>query len=179
MEKSDKLCLFCNEIFDEKVIKNHIATIHLAIKPKELKAHDTKDAIDLRCYCGIIFTDRKSLQRHSQRKHRGWKYQCDNCGFSYVDKRSLLTHISQDPDCVNAEIIRTGPKAKTKSAEISEFKCHCGKEYYDGNNLRRHIKSAHQGLRFKCDICDKTYIDKRNLMKHCKKVHNSAKLIDE
>ena len=86
MEESDKICPFCNETFAENLIKSHIATLHLAIKPKELEAQNSKDKNTIRCSCGIEFTNRKSLQRHTQRKHRGWKYQCDNCGISYNDK---------------------------------------------------------------------------------------------
>ena len=51
----------------------------------------------------------------------------------------------------------------------------CNKTFYDKSGLRKHIKSKHEGIRYKCDECTQTFTTKRSLRDHEKTKHKGYK----
>ena len=48
----------------------------------------------------------------------------------------------------------------------------CNKLFSNKSNLRKHIKSVHEKIKFKCEICDKEFSQEDNLQRHKKAVHS-------
>jgi uncharacterized Zn-finger protein len=51
----------------------------------------------------------------------------------------------------------------------------CNKEFTQKNNLNTHIQSVHNGLRYLCDLCDKKFIKRDSLYSHIQSVHDKIK----
>ena len=50
----------------------------------------------------------------------------------------------------------------------------CNKLFSNKSNLRKHIKSVYEKMKFKCEICDKEFSRKDNLQRHNKAVHSKS-----
>ena len=48
---------------------------------------------------------------------------------------------------------------------------HCTKAFCDKNYLRKHIKTIHEGVRYKCEKCDKDFARASNLKNHIEVIH--------
>lgn len=70
-----------------------------------------------------------------------------------------------------------GPEKKSASTEYPCSFDGCPKSYASLDSLTRHIKSAHQGVRFRCPVlnCDKEYNTRAGLAKHTKSFHQGVK----
>ncbi|MHA2295292.1 MAG: C2H2-type zinc finger protein [Candidatus Hodarchaeales archaeon] len=51
----------------------------------------------------------------------------------------------------------------------------CGNEYSNKHNLERHMKSAHEGIRYTCDICGNEFHYLSDLNKHMKNIHSGTR----
>ena len=82
----DRICPFCEIVFNEDKIKEHIAIQHLGIIPEytENQVHETKKSIELsvkletadflQCeYCGKRFLSEINLQKHQKSLHKTLK----------------------------------------------------------------------------------------------------------
>ena len=58
----------------------------------------------------------------------------------------------------------------THRNEIGQYLCNiCKKHFGNTQNLKRHIKSVHEGIKYPCDLCGKTFTQKVWLDRHiCK-----------
>merc|ERR1712183_583522 len=57
-------------------------------------------------------------------------------------------------------------------SESGKYSCtQCGKSYNLSTGLRRHIKSAHEGVRYPCEECEYKATTGDNLKRHIKTVH--------
>ena len=86
-------CNMCDANFkDNKDLKKHITSEH--IKPQDQEKREA--ARPFMCStCGINFTTRFKLTRHSNAVHEKIKpFMCNECGTSFADKRGLEMHIS-------------------------------------------------------------------------------------
>ena len=50
----------------------------------------------------------------------------------------------------------------------------CGMGFKESPRLKTHILTAHQGIKFSCDICGKEYLDRRGLNRHKQNVHGNV-----
>ena len=50
----------------------------------------------------------------------------------------------------------------------------CNKLFSNKSNLRKHIKSVHEKMKFKSEICDKEFSQEDNLQRHKKAVHSKS-----
>ena len=91
-------------------------------------------------HCQKSFGRKPELERHIEARHQMVKYKCDVCSSVFTSK-SYLTH----------------HKRKHLSTEsVPKYRCkECEKEYKDAGGLRRHVKSIHLNIKFKCDPCKK------------------------
>ena len=48
----------------------------------------------------------------------------------------------------------------------------CNKLFSNQSNLRKHIKSVHEKIKFKCEICTKNFTRKDNLLSHKRNIHS-------
>ena len=65
---------------------------------------------------------------------------------------------------------------KTKHEGI-RYKCEiCQKELRRKQRLKAHIKQVHEGRKLLCELCPKMFVEKGNLAKHMKKIHQVTKL---
>ena len=53
----------------------------------------------------------------------------------------------------------------------------CGMGFKESPRLKTHILTAHQGIKFSCDICGKEYLDRRGLNRHKQNVHGNVNVI--
>ena len=59
---------------------------------------------------------------------------------------------------------------------IRNYQCDkCDKAFYIEFNLKRHIATQHEGLRFKCDQCLREFTEKSRLQTHIDFKHNNIK----
>ena len=50
----------------------------------------------------------------------------------------------------------------------------CNKLFSNKSNLRKHIKSVHEKMKFKCEICTKNFTRKDNLLSHKRNIHSKS-----
>ena len=52
-----------------------------------------------------------------------------------------------------------------------DFAALCYGNYSDQSNLRKHVLSVHENVKYSCDVCDKAFNDQRNLRTHKREKH--------
>merc|ERR1712129_299703 len=153
--------------------------------------------MDLKCYdCEKVYSSGTNLRRHRGSVHEGKLYPCSFCDFKSTDKSYLLKHIrkthgiehagkqekerqTEDTTDENVELIIDEMKSVLEEDHIlsGEAKCEqCDKLFSSKTNLKRHIISVHEKVRFTCDFCDYTLSDKSHMTRHIRKNHASEKI---
>merc|ERR1712129_254027 len=133
--------------------------------------------MDLKCYdCEKVYSSGTNLRRHRGSVHEGKLYPCSFCDFKSTDKSYLLKHIrkthgiehagkqekerqTEDTTDENVDLIIDEMKSVLEEDHIlsGEAKCEqCDKLFSSKTNLKRHIISVHEKVRFTCDFCDDT-----------------------
>merc|ERR1719509_502028 len=156
--------------------------------------------MDLKCYdCEKVYSSGTNLRRHRGSVHEGKLYPCSFCDFKSTDKSYLLKHIrkthgiehagkqekerqTEDTIDENVELIIDEMKSVLEEDHIlsGEAKCEqCDKLFSSKTNLKRHIISVHEKVRFTCDFCDYTLSDKSHMTRHIRKNHASEKIIED
>ena len=76
-------------------------------------------------YCGVNFSEKRSLTRHIKSKHEVTNQKCDKCGFTTTRKDKLKTHI------------------ESKHYQ-NKVKCpECPAEFSRKDNMERHKQECH------------------------------------
>merc|ERR1712129_458970 len=156
--------------------------------------------MDLKCYdCEKVYSSGTNLRRHRGSVHEGKLYPCSFCDFKSTDKSYLLKHIrkthgiehagkqekerlAEDTTDENVELIIDEMKSVLEEDHIlsGEAKCEqCDKLFSSKTNLKRHIISVHEKVRFTCDFCDYTLSDKSHMTRHIRKNHASEKINED
>ena len=93
--------------------------------------------------CNIWYDNRKELESHRERRHKG--YTCDQCGYDgSTNKKELDDHIRE---------------------WHAEYNCNqCENSYRLKGNLENHIKKAHSK---ECEITPEFRIEKQNYESKC------------
>ena len=98
----------------------------------------------------------------------GDSVKCSLCGFVAINKRGLAKHLATHPETQDI-------------ARNSNFCKFCGKTFpwnNGRNNLKRHIKFVHEGVKLQCDFCEKSCNSSSALKYHMKKEHPNETLLD-
>ncbi|XP_013397519.1 zinc finger protein 286A isoform X2 [Lingula anatina] len=148
---SEKLGSYhCDECFkaynSEQLLKEHKYRVH-QLKERHL------------CHlCPRSFKHARYLQDHIQDAHiRNKHYECDECHKVVTTAKTLYKH------------------KKTHTGKKSHTCAYCGKGFFEGPNMRRHVRLIHETNsveRVQCPECDKTFTLKSNLKQHMDAVHN-------
>ena len=142
-------------------LKIHIASIHKGEK------HLCKK-------CEKSFQSKKALSLHAKTIHEGpKKFKCDICNKRFNQKAHLRSHLSRrhlEKNC------RTLVKDEEKKQEEKEAFLECMKPFASKENLRVHLKTAHQKEKnYKCDKCEKSFGQFSSLDRHLTTVHLKEK----
>ncbi|CAG7818031.1 unnamed protein product [Allacma fusca] len=108
--------------------------------------------------CDKVLTSNTGYHNHMM-GHKGRRFECDQCGVSYVQKATLMHH-----------------KKVHHVATPKKFKCNaCNKEFHELKFLTQHAKiHSTPSPEFQCNICQKIYKTSRCLRRHVK-LHTSSK----
>ena len=123
----------------------------------KIESESTKVKKEFKCeFCHKTYASPQSIKEHQQNFHEGFgkiRYKCDSCIKSYTSAQMLRGH-------------------KQNVHEGKKSECHiCGKFVsYAQNQLRKHIKIMHEGLKrrknSKCDSCEKSFQSAQLLQGH-------------
>ena len=172
----EKICPFCDKIFDQELIKDHIGIEHLGLETGAFQSTDVSESNTFDCKdCNEKFTSESDLKIHRNIVHPSFKFACEQCDKRFLSERSVNMHVKvvhsnqvekQDSSkadfivSVKQEILVQSPKQdrlnmdKETSENQQGYICKkCPKKFVDKSNLKRHVRSIHQGHRFKCKIC--------------------------
>ena len=141
-------CTSCEKMYSSKMgLAHHVKSEHLGIKPK----HPFLCSI-----CGQEFTNKVSLEGHSN-VHAGLRpHLCKICGKSFATRNGIWHHS------------RTHDKTNRYTCET------CGKTFKQVNSLKIHRKIHLEIRNFFCSICGKAFTQKQALSRH-ERVHSGVK----
>ena len=196
----EKICPFCEEVFDEDLIKDHIGINHLGLESGAFHSsndENTESSLDCKD-CDKKLTSESDLKIHENIVHPIFKFTCDKCDKRFLFERSVnlhqkVVHSNQGSAKTNETILlkkelrEQSPKHNnSKSDSMSnksgihqgrKFKCEqCPKHFSVKSHLKRHITLVHQGiLKFKCHDCPRRFSCQANMKIHVKGVHKKIK----
>lgn len=76
------------------------------------------------------------------------KYECAQCGKSYINMKSLKRHVQ----------VHTGE---------FPFNCdQCNKGFHTQKQLKHHTDKQHYGIQYKCTVCDKVFASMQSREHH-------------
>ena len=96
-----------------------------------------------------------SLQNHKLSVHQGIRFNCPECEKTFTQERNVKTHI--------------------KAIHLNETTLSCHRCEYTTlwkNSMHQHIKTKHEGVVYKCQICLKALSSQRQLQKHIEALHS-------
>ena len=127
--------------------------------PKIIKNEESKPPkkpLDktFKCECGMMFSSRSHLLRHSS-VHTGLRpFACRECDSTFAQKDHLRRHI------------------KCMHVGARPFKCQtCGANFSQKCNLLVHVKVHESDQVYKCEHCDMIFKKEGSLKKHVDRVH--------
>jgi len=157
-EEATHECSLCNKKFlIQAQLKRHIKISHEKQMPFKCEI------------CGKGFTGNTQKEDHLA-VHKGIKlYTCDLCGVSLTQKVHLKRHI----ECVHEG--KKQPKMKRQDLMCGK----CGKLCFNRQGLKLH-EETHNANRtlHTCDVCSKTFTNVQNMQRHIKLVHKGLKPLD-
>ena len=173
-------CFTCDKMFTtERYAKSHMELVH-----------GSKESCQ---YCGDKYS-KTFLKRHIKFMHKGFKFRCSECDFTFWDKKKLRRHMGTDHNYMIDQEFAKGSEERTcklcdklfKEARnlivhmetvhggLKKHSCNeCGMNFGQKSSLKRHILLKHKGFFYKCciDKCGWGDGEKSKMRKHIKKVH--------
>jgi len=178
-------CKQCGEVFPSKA---------------ELKAHK-EDKHEEKRSCGLCKEEipRANFKKHCEERHNGMQVKCEVCGAEFATLLWLKNHIASSQQCDKYDDIKkkvaegkvfveenfkhTDPLAPLEpivtrfkeKGKKSVYKCALCLEIIEGlQEFATHCEEAHDGRRFKCDMCAQASRTLKALHEHRLKVHHVA-----
>ena len=73
------------------------------------------------------------------------------------------------------DMVKTQTKVTGYKDEAGQYQCgKCEKTFSNYQNINRHNKSAHEGLKFPCNNCNQTFTQNAGLQRHIKNIHEGV-----
>merc|ERR1719342_1301637 len=73
------------------------------------------------------------------------------------------------------DMVQTQMKVTGYKDEAGQYQCgKCEKTFSNYQNMYRHNKSTHQGLKFPCNKCNQTFTQNYTLQTHIKSIHEGV-----
>ena len=156
-----KVCPFCEEKFDQDLVKDHIGIEHFV----ELKAIKEEDKPFTCEKCDNFFKEESDLKIHRNIAHPIVKFTCEICQKQFSNKHSYNLHMKYLHAHINFK------------PNSYQFKCdQCEKQYKEKHHLKRHKEAFHLRKRFKCEECSKDFWEKEALKQHVSSAHRGITL---
>uniref|UniRef100_A0A0P4WBR4 C2H2-type domain-containing protein n=1 Tax=Scylla olivacea TaxID=85551 RepID=A0A0P4WBR4_SCYOL len=148
-------------------LKRHLETVH----------RDKNTEEKLKCaMCDKTFSNIYCLRKHVHRFHEKKRYNCNECGQSFVKQQQLLKHtythsgikpISCDhPECEMRFLTLSALKRHKLTHQKNRYVCpeeSCQQKFDVYKDLQQHIPTAHPKV---CDICSRPFKQLRSLKSH-------------
>ena len=78
-------------------------------------------------------------------------------------------------DTYGGSKVKIEKKIANIKTDSDQFSCNqCEKQYSYKRNLKQHVESAHEGIKYPCDICNREFNQKVHLVTHMKLVHKTS-----
>ena len=148
-------CDTCGKEFEWKSALSKHKMIHLT--PQERKNVLAKDKSSGLKQCKICDKMVVNMKRHMQGHNDERNFHCNECGKSYIDKKSLNNH-----------------RAIIHEGKVDNFFCKiCNKSFTRRTGLAAHmLLHTGKGRLFNCKYCNSSYKEKRNLVNHLERNHH-------
>ena len=108
----EKICPFCEVIFDQELIKDHIEIEHLGLETEAFQSTNEIGCND----CDKKFTSQSDLKIHQNIAHPSFKFACEKCEVRFLSESSLNLHSKLPKQCVQIML-----KRKTRLRAILQF----------------------------------------------------------
>ena len=149
------VCDICHRtLHDKSKLRIHVNTVHGGVAEKK-------------------YSYKKKSRQKRQIPHKerdtNEKFKCDFCTKLFSTKQNLMIHKCRNQKCNFCMKYFTSSNLQTHiKRNHEEQKCDsCGKSFKYAGDLKKHIKTIHEGLRnYKCDSCGKFSTTSGNLKKH-------------
>ncbi|XP_045132152.1 transcription factor IIIA-like isoform X2 [Portunus trituberculatus] len=148
-------------------LKRHLETVH----------QDKETEEKLKCaICDKSFSNVYCLRKHVHRFHEKKRYDCEECGQSFVKQQQLFKHTAihsgikpfpcDHPGCEMRFMSLSAMKCHKLTHEKNRYTCpeeSCQQKFDTYKELQQHIPAVHPKV---CDICGKTFRQLRSLKRH-------------
>ena len=204
-DKSRAMCNLCGDNYSlgsdkpklqtSSNLKNHLKSMHEVEFLNFLKASnensenylEEKDVLYYCSMCSARFSEKSSLNHHTETVHDIKNYNCSICNESFSKKGMVRKHLKsvhkgekhfQCTICDLGFLFNLELKNHYSSVhEGKKLKCSvCTKIFAVPQQLKRHFESVHEGMkRYMCCTCGKGFYDNKDLQKHILCVHEGTK----
>ena len=191
-------CPECSKFFSlPKLLKKHLEVCHNAdYKPAEAKfvcdkcdfktavKINLQDHIDVKhngikpccTYCDFQTINPSLLRKHTKIIHKnGSKCNliCDECSHEGKNWKDFRAHLkSSHPEYFKEKVLVGNDEAIYNDPLKRNVKCtKCDKTFSFFQDMKKHVKAVHEGVKYNCDQCDFQSGYKNMLRNHVRKVH--------
>ena len=92
------------------------------------------------------------------------------------DENVVEKEYENESDCNKVANVPNNMELQQEVVKLVWYTCNqCGKQYNTNDNLKTHIKSAHEGVKYSCNHCEKQFTRRNSLNVHVQSVHEGVK----
>lgn len=183
-------CNVCNFSSNSKAkLSMHKTRHHKIIKKDKTyiikRAHEISNKIPtgrFKCFCGVFFETRRSLQSHRARRHGS----LNKCNFGCANLRFPTTgewirhvrssHPSFENECLQMVNANKTNEWYTEIKEDEKILCtKCDFEASDIDILTRHNQTIHENGKVECVECFKLFANSTSLRMHINTIHREIR----
>ena len=172
-----KICPFCEEVFDQNMIADHIGIEHFGSQNNVIACKE----------CDKKFRSQSDLKIHRNIVHPSFKFACENCEVRCLSESSLNLHTkivhSNQTILIKQELsdqstIRYNLKSNANVIHHRrKLKCdQCSKSFSTKGNMKTHIQMFHEAIQnyqFFCTHCSKSFRYKGSMKMHIEAIHKT------
>ena len=91
---AQKICPFCEKIFDQELVKDHIGLEHLGLQVEAESKTIKEEVKSFECEkCDNIFKEESDLKIHQNIAHPNFKFTCEICQKRFLTNHSFSLHM--------------------------------------------------------------------------------------